>query len=301
MEAVFVLRDKLRSLYAWADFIILPLLKLLCSVVFLLILRDYLGFEGRAAGWKLIGLLSLPCALFPAGCISLSAAVYLLIGFYGLSVTHAAIAFAVFFLIIVLYFGFAPGMGVLLALVPVSFIMGIPFAVPVILGMSLGLTSAVPAALGVFLFYLLRYLKTQAAGGSAFSTELIRALAENAKAIFMNKEMLMVIFAFVLCIIVVYFISNSGMPHAWSIAVGAGLVTLAALMLFAASYQNEKGLSADLIGLVLSALICFAYEYLFYQVDYARTEHLHIEDDEYFYYIKAIPKVKPYDESLRRE
>ena len=28
-----------------------------------------------------------------------------------------------------------------------------------------------------------------------------------------------------------------------------------------------------------------------FAVDYSRTEHLQFEDDEYYYYIKAVPKV----------
>ena len=32
-------------------------------------------------------------------------------------------------------------------------------------------------------------------------------------------------------------------------------------------------------------------EFLFFSVDYSRTEHLQFEDDEYYYYVKAVPKL----------
>ena len=33
------------------------------------------------------------------------------------------------------------------------------------------------------------------------------------------------------------------------------------------------------------------FEYIFYCVDYKGTEHLRFEDDEYYYYVKAMPKM----------
>ena len=40
---------------------------------------------------------------------------------------------------------------------------------------------------------------------------------------------------------------------------------------------------AILIGLVL--------EFFLFSVDYSRTEHIQYEDDEYYYYVKAVPKM----------
>ena len=32
-------------------------------------------------------------------------------------------------------------------------------------------------------------------------------------------------------------------------------------------------------------------EFLFFNLDYNRTERVQFEDDEYYYYVKAVPKV----------
>ena len=32
-------------------------------------------------------------------------------------------------------------------------------------------------------------------------------------------------------------------------------------------------------------------EFLFFNLDYSRTERLQFEDDDYYYYVKAVPKV----------
>ena len=45
-----------------------------------------------------------------------------------------------------------------------------------------------------------------------------------------------------------------------------------------------------LVGNAAAALIAFLLQFLFFNLDYSRTERLQFEDDEYFYYVKAVPK-----------
>ena len=45
------------------------------------------------------------------------------------------------------------------------------------------------------------------------------------------------------------------------------------------------------VGSAVSALIAFALKFLFFHVDYMRTERVQFEDDEYYYYVKAVPKI----------
>ena len=46
-----------------------------------------------------------------------------------------------------------------------------------------------------------------------------------------------------------------------------------------------------MVGIIISFAISFAIQFLFFDLDYSRTEHLQFEDDEYYYYVKAVPKV----------
>ena len=45
-----------------------------------------------------------------------------------------------------------------------------------------------------------------------------------------------------------------------------------------------------LIGSILSMLIGFVLQFLFMNLDYARTERVQFEDDDYYYYVRAVPK-----------
>ena len=44
------------------------------------------------------------------------------------------------------------------------------------------------------------------------------------------------------------------------------------------------------IGNIISLFLSFVLQFLFMNLDYARTERVQFEDDEYYYYVKAVPK-----------
>ncbi len=46
-----------------------------------------------------------------------------------------------------------------------------------------------------------------------------------------------------------------------------------------------------ILSAVLGAVTGLVLELLFFSVDYSRTENIQFEDDEYYYYVKAVPKV----------
>ena len=45
-----------------------------------------------------------------------------------------------------------------------------------------------------------------------------------------------------------------------------------------------------IIGSIVALLIAILLKTFALSVDYSRSEHLQFEDDEYYYYVKAIPK-----------
>ena len=46
-----------------------------------------------------------------------------------------------------------------------------------------------------------------------------------------------------------------------------------------------------LAGILLSVVVSLVLEFFFYNLDYSRVERVQFEDDEYYYFVKAVPKV----------
>ena len=46
-----------------------------------------------------------------------------------------------------------------------------------------------------------------------------------------------------------------------------------------------------LFGLIISLVLAYVYKFFIFNIDYTRTEYTQFEDDEYYYYVKAVPKI----------
>jgi hypothetical protein len=55
--------------------------------------------------------------------------------------------------------------------------------------------------------------------------------------------------------------------------------------------DDEIELATILIGSLLSGVIAFVVQFFKGVLDYGRIEIVQFEDDDYYYYVKAIPKI----------
>ena len=49
---------------------------------------------------------------------------------------------------------------------------------------------------------------------------------------------------------------------------------------------------STILGGIVSAGIAWFLQFFIHSVDYTRTSKVQFEDDDYYYYVKAVPKVK---------
>ena len=112
--------------------------------------------------------------------------------------------------------------------------------------------------------------------------------------------MILLLFVMVITVIVVSIIRRMAIDNAWNVAIVAG-----ALLEFVFVIIGKLALSASLniivaiIGILLSVVIAYICEVVFFNLDYKRTEFVQYEDDEYYYYVKAVPKLNLVNEDLR--
>jgi hypothetical protein len=173
------------------------------------------------------------------------------------------------------------------------FFLRIPYVVPLIVGLSGSLMSIVPVCCGVCIYYIIMYLKQNAGvlAGSGMS-EMAERFIIVAKSVFGNQLMWVMAAAFAASILIVFMIKNMSVDYAWSIAIIAGVVTQLAVI-FVGDFKFNLPISVGpmVLGIVVSVLLALIYQFFVFAVDYTRTEYLQYEDDEYYYYVKAVPKI----------
>ena len=86
---------------------------------------------------------------------------------------------------------------------------------------------------------------------------------------------------------------QSSINMSWMIANAAGVTVEFIIMLAGYLLTSQKG---EIPGLILGNVIVFAVgfilNYFVLDLDYSRIEKVQFEDDDYYYYVTAVPKIR---------
>ena len=98
--------------------------------------------------------------------------------------------------------------------------------------------------------------------------------------------------AFAVTAIAVGLIRRLSVSHAWSIAIVSGVVILLTAFFLGMSLYGVSISALPLfLGCTGAGLLAALYQFFVFSVDYTRTEYTQFEDDDYYYYVKAVPKL----------
>jgi hypothetical protein len=101
-------------------------------------------------------------------------------------------------------------------------------------------------------------------------------------------------------IVIVYAIRRLGFAHSFTVATLVGAVTYVFfIMLGNAVVETHFNVSMIMIGAMFTVVIALIVQFFFLSVDYSRTETMEFEDDDYYYYVKAVPKQYAYKNRVR--
>ncbi len=293
MIAVYVFREKLRSFYGRYDVFITPAVRFLLGFLAFHLINGELGYMTKVNNILVELVLALVCSVLPYGVMAFLAALMILAHVSSVSLELTAILAVLMVMVGILYYGFQPGDSYLLVLTPIFFHYNIPYAIPILAGLSGSLTSAVPVCCGTAMFYIFQYVKQNAGvlSGEA-SAELIQRYAQIIRSLLMNQAMIVMMATCGAGVVAVYLIRRLSVKYSWAIAVGAGVVVQLGMIFMGDFLFNVSVPMGPLVvSMILSVLLSAAYYFMVFAVDYSRTEYLQFEDDDYYYYVKAVPKI----------
>lgn len=293
MMGLLVFKEHLKAFYGRYSFIINPLRKFALAMLVFLMLNQNLGFMSALKNPAVLVFLSLLCAFFPLSVLTVLAALVMLLHLYSLSLELAAVTGILVLCAAILYSSFQPGNSILMVLMPLLFFIRIPYAAPLIVGLSCGLSALIPMSFGVFIYYLVMYAKQNAGVLAGSGTiDITQKYMQILKSLFSNEKMLIMVAAFLAAAIVVYLIRNLSLSYAWSIAIAAGTVVELAVIFIGNSRMGVSlSIGSIAVSVLVSVILAFVFQFFVFAVDYSRTEFLQFQDDDYYYYVKAVPKV----------
>lgn len=293
MTALLELRENLKKIYSRNEAFILPVIKFLLSFIVLSIINGKMGYMTKLDNMAIVLIVSLLCSFLPTGFMAFFAMMFAVLHMYALSIETAAVGLVVFLLLYLLFLRFTAKEALVVVLTPVLCMLKLPYVMPVAMGLIGTPASCVSVGCGVVVYYLLQTVITNAptinSMGAEEATAKLRLLIDGMLG---NKAMLVTIAAFAITVIVVYLIRRMSVDHSWTIAMVAGvMIEVMILLVGDLMYDTNFSIVSALLGAVVTLIACKIIEFFRFCLDYSRTEKVQFEDDEYYYYVKAVPKM----------
>ncbi|MFQ7053583.1 ABC transporter permease [Clostridium sp. AF35-15] len=293
MRGLLAGKEALKAFYARYSAFVNAFLRFITAFAAVFLINQNIGLMPKLSGGLVPLFAGIICAFLPFGAIAFLIGIFLLAQLFAASMEVALITLVFLLIVVLLYYGFQPGDSAYLIVTPLLFFLKMPFAVPMILGLTGSLVSVIPMSCGIFLYYVILYVKQNGSflAGSE-QTEITQMLAQVVKNLLANPAMLVMIAACCLGALTVCVIKKLSINYSWGIAIGAGLI-LQILVVFIGDFRfgvpvSVPELVVGMIGAVIASLI---YQLFVFSVDYSRTEYTQFEDDDYYYYVKAVPKI----------
>lgn len=299
MGLLLKVRDRISRFYGEHDTVIRILAKFCMALCAFAMINASLGQIPLLCNPVVVGALALVCAFLPSNSTVMIGAGMILVHFYGISLEAAIAGGGMLIVGMLLYFSIAPHSAVPLILTAITMRMGIPSAAAVLFGLVGGPLSAVGVIFGVFTWYLVE--TTNRMGGTLESQAvdaaeaMVQKMTELMNAVISNREMAVTAAALAIVLWIVWLIRRMAVKYAWMVAAGTGLLIYVGIRCISGVVLQIPVPALTLIlDVALAAVTALAAQAFLFSLDYRRTENVRFEDDEYFYYVKAVPKRKVY-------
>lgn len=257
-----------------------------------MIVDSFLGFTGVPSSPLIAAGLAVFLAFIPYSAGSLIFLAFILMQLFSLSTSTGItglIVFALGYIICGIYRSKHPEF---LVLSPAAYRLNIPFAFPLFAALFGRGRDAAAVICGCITTWYLKAV-TENIALITDKENSISPLQLLSQTMITNPMFYCFLGAAAAMFLVTYLIRNQEIAFGWQIGAVAGTVTEFAIMLAGDLFCDRRG---DIPSLILSNVIILPVAlflcYMLRDFDFHRTERLRFEDDEYYYYVTAVPKIR---------
>lgn len=297
MRELLVFKEKIKRFAGKNEVYIMPILKFVLAFLALLRINGQIGFRSKIASFPITLVVALAASFLPVNLTLVILALIIVVHLSALSLECAGLVLALFLVMFLFYFRFASKDSVAVLLTPLSFAFKLPYVIPISMGLVGTPSSMVSVGCGVVVYHVLHYISLNKKevgsvsvleGDNASKISGIKSLVDG---ILNNKAMMVYVVAFAATVLIVYIVRRLAISYSWQIAIAMGAVVCLFVTIVANGvFKGGVSIGGALAGLIVSIILNIILQYFCFDLDYNRTEKVQFEDDEYYYYVKAVPK-----------
>ncbi len=246
-------------------------------------------------------LMSLPAELLLALLGTFTPAVILILLAAVVSLAHVYVAspllaILVAILMVILYCfiaRFSGKYGYVVLAVPILFLLKIPFVVPLILGLVATPMSVIPVTCGIIVYRMFVVISNAAMIESKMAMEDILAMyIDVIDQMVADKQMIVYIAVFFVVIVAMQLFRKLKIDYVFEISVAIGsIVCILGFLVADVVIHSQINITSMVFGTVGSMVIALVFQFFRLALDYTAVERVQFEDDDYYYFVKAVPKI----------
>ena len=291
MTALLEFKQKLKGFYGRFEMIFQPIVKFGVALLYFMWINANMGYMTMLDNIFVILILALVCCLLPSGVTTYVGCALMIGHAYALSMEVAGFLLVLILFMLILFLRFSSGKNVMMAVTPLAFAFDLPVLLPIGGGLLSSASAAFPAGGGVILYYFVRLIRNNAEVLSNAEVDIMEKISILADGIVQNWGMWLTVAAVVIVLVLVNIIRTRSFDYAWRISIVFGGIAYVLIMYVGGMYAGVQLNMATLITYaVVSVVVGVILEFFVFGGDYTRAERLSYEDDEYYYYVKAVPK-----------
>lgn len=295
MTTLLVLKSKVKNFYEKNYHIVRGILKAGLMFGALLIVTGQLDYNEFLGQYWLLALIALLCGVMPD---LVSVGIVLLVTCAEISSVSVLLAFTVLTVLVIylLLFGrMEMKQCYLLVSIPLLSAVHIGYVVPIVAALFASPVMLPAMIMGILLQFMMQGVNAYAAAamGTEETENVLSSLQYLFEYLLQNRLMMVTILAFCLTFVCVYLIRRGRFKHGYPIAVLVGTIILMSVELLSNIVLDlDLNLVLLTIQVVISMVIAYVIQFFHMTLDYHGTRKLQFEDDEYYYFVTAVPKFK---------
>jgi len=177
--------------------------------------------------------------------------------------------------------------------VPILFVFKMPYLIPLLLGMIATPMAIFPTVSGVIVYFVFKVIQEAAVRQDITSLDATLALyIDVVNNLFKHKEMFITAAIFAVVILIMWLVRKMRFEFVFELTIVLGaIINILGFLLANLQMDINVGTGSMILGTVISMLLVFAAQFFRVVLDYTSVEYVQFEDDDYYYYVRAVPKI----------
>lgn len=295
MMQILEFREKLREIYQKYQTYLNPIIRFLIGLVVFLVINKTIGYNNKLDKITVALILAVVSAFTPSSILVLIAMVVSLAHVYSVAPLLSILLVFIFIILYCFFIRYTPRYGYVVLAIPILYALHIPYAVPLLLGLVASPITILPTSCGVAIYYIIHVIQEEVTTATEITSmdDIFPVFISVIDKIVANKQMIMSIIVFAAVIAIVYVVRRLKIEYAFEIAIGAGTVTtIIGFLIVDLRLDIPRQIGTMILGTLISAVLVVVIQFFHRVLDYTAVENVQFEDDDYYYYVKAVPKIK---------